>query len=288
MEFGNIAVGRAESILQHLTRSQRLNDFTIIRVIDLLGIKTPVLFDDVRIRLQETQSIGFVLGGKFTGTIGSVSRFLMLPVRKIRVVVLREFRAIQCKTEEEVPVLTPQAIQLFIETMLANGGTTNQGPHMHEVPADKEFQTELRHLEHGLIVTECMQVGIYHIQMIPLGLLDQRRQIIVVPHIVSVKEAQILALGQFQTTIASGDDAGVLLLHIREIGMLFAIGCDDFVAVIRGTIVDDDQLSIGIRLIQHAVDALRDIVTVVVVGDDDGDEGVFLGHIKNGSSLPIS
>ena len=47
----------------------------------------------------------------------------------------------------------------------------------------------------------------------------------------------------------------------------------DVRAVVRGAVVQHDEFEIGVCLRQHGVDALTDIFTVVVVGNDDRDRG---------------
>jgi hypothetical protein len=98
----------------------------------------------------------------------------------------------------------------------------------------------------------------------------QALQPILRPEVVGAHRREVRAAREVEARRHGRVHAGVLLPDRAD---RVAVSGDDVGRRVGRAVVDDDQLEVGMRLRQHAVDRLRDVPVVVVRGKDDAHQG---------------
>ena len=98
--------------------------------------------------------------------------------------------------------------------------------------------------------------------------------------VVAVHKLHILAAGQLQAQVAGVRYARVFLVHQHDAGVFGAELFADGQALVLGTVVQDDDLDVGIGLCADAAHAAGQMVLGVVHGQDDADKGLIHGGVS--------
>ena len=101
--------------------------------------------------------------------------------------------------------------------------------------------------------------------------LDQLDEDVGMDEVVVVQEEQVFALGELASAVAGDGLEGVLLVADGLDPDVVAERLpEDIPGIVRRTVIDDDDLELGITRRQHAADALADHLRAVVGRYDDG------------------
>ena len=97
------------------------------------------------------------------------------------------------------------------------------------------------------------------------------------PSVIGIQKGDTVAASRAQREIARGIGAFVILLQQSDPRrMRRTKGLDDPQAVVRRAVVDDDELCVGVGLIQHATHRILDRRRRVVARHDHGDQHIDL------------
>lgn len=90
--------------------------------------------------------------------------------------------------------------------------------------------------------------------------------------VVGAQDLDVVASGQLEAAVEVCEKADVARVDVQAKARIGAVGLDNSSRVVGRGVVDDDQLEVGVGLVQHALDRAPDEARVVVGGDADADQ----------------